>query len=348
MKRVRNSNIIGPSIDQVPVGTPRPLLSVMIPVFNSADFMRETLASVLQQDPGPDVMEIEIVDNCSTEDDPESVAREIGGNRVRFYRQTQNVGAIENFNTCIRRARGEWVHILHADDTLMPGFYSHVRQAIAAHPQIGAVVCRHAFIDEDGTWLSLAEPQARAAGILDDDFVERQLTGQRLHFVGLTVRRSAYEQLGGFRQKFQHCTDWDMWNRIVLHERVFYDPEILACNRLHPASGTSHMIRTGANVREERLCVRTTCSQLPRRKAKRLYRQAMGVAAIRALRHVLQHWRKGDGATALCQLIEAFRCGLSAATIGVVYLCASAKRASSDAAGDDGSGFRHGRPAQTL
>lgn len=337
MKLVPSRNIVGPTIDRVAAETRRPLFSVMIPVFNGADFMRETLKSVLRQDPGPDVMEIEVVDNCST-DDPERVVREVAGDRVNFHRQPRNVGANENFNTCIRRARGEWIHILHADDTVMPGFYDHVQRAIATHPQIGAVVCRHAFIDEDGTWLSLAEPQARSPGVLGDDFIARQLTGQRLHFVGLVAKRSAYETLGGFRAKFEHCSDWDMWNRIVLHAPVFYDPSLLACNRLHPASGTSHMIRTGENVREERLCVRTSCANLPRREAKRLYRCAMSIAAIRALRHARQHWNKGDAATALRQLIEVFRCGLSATTIGLVYLFTSPERAPSPSPRDEHSG----------
>jgi hypothetical protein len=137
--------------------------------------------------------------------------------------------------------------------------------------------------------------------------------------VGLIVRRSVYEELGGFRAKLQHCSDWDMWNRIVLHAPIFYDPTLLACNRLHPSSGTSHMISTGKNVREERLCVRISCANLPRKEAKRLYRRGMGVAAIRALRHVLQHWKKGDPRTAARQLLEAIRCGISALTIGLIY-----------------------------
>ena len=44
---------------------PRPLWSVMIPTFHCARFLRQTLESVLSQDPGPDVMQIEIVDDCS-------------------------------------------------------------------------------------------------------------------------------------------------------------------------------------------------------------------------------------------------------------------------------------------
>ncbi|MGE5539534.1 MAG: glycosyltransferase [Gemmatimonas sp.] len=316
---VPGSDLRGPAIEPITGSAARPLISVMIPTYNPGDFLRETLRSVVTQDLGPETMEIEIVDNCSDTDDPEAIAREIAGDRIRFHRQPRNVGPIENFNSCIRRARGHWVHILHADDTLEPGFYAHARDAVVAHPTIGAFACRHAFTDEDGAWLSLSEPQSVKPQILDEDFIERQLTGQRLHFVSLIVRRSAYEELGGFRSIFQHCPDWDMWNRLVLTQRFFYDPRILACNRLHTRSGTSQMIRTGENVREERRCVRLACSYLAREDAKRVFRAGMTVAAIRALRHVLQYWRRRERRTALRQLVEAMRCLALRSTAGLTY-----------------------------
>jgi glycosyltransferase involved in cell wall biosynthesis len=309
----------GPLIAPTADDAVRPLLSVMIPVYNpSEQYLTETLESVLLQDPGPEQMEIGVVDNCSTEIDAEPIVRRIGKDRVQFFRQTRNIGAIENFNSCIQRARGEWVHILHADDTILPDFYSRARDAIAMHPHIGAVACRHVFIDEDGTWLSISEPQARTPRVLGDDFVERQLIGQRLHFVSLIVRRSAYETLGGFRSVFKHCTDWDMWNRLVLTYPVFYIPDILACNRLYAGSGTDQAIRTGENVREERLCVTTYLSYLPRQRGKQLYRDAMAVAGKRALRHSYFYWKHGDLDTVLHQLWEVLRCAFAAATVGIV------------------------------
>jgi hypothetical protein len=137
-----------------------------------------------------------------------------------------------------------------------------------------------------------------------------------------------------------------MWNRIVLHTPVFYDPTLLACNRLHPSSGTSHMIRTGRNVREERLCVRISCANLPRKEAKRLYRRGMGVAAIRALRHVLQHWKKRDARTAFRQLVEALRCGISAMTIGLVYSLTPTERGAMTPPRNDRAGQPHANPSE--
>src|SRR5215210_6047396 len=92
-------------VPAVPVGVARPLWSVMIPSFNCADYLRESLRSVLAQDPGPEIMQIEVVDDCSTSDGPEAVVAEIGRGRVGFFRQPQNVGHARNFGTCLQRSR---------------------------------------------------------------------------------------------------------------------------------------------------------------------------------------------------------------------------------------------------
>ncbi|MGH8001844.1 MAG: glycosyltransferase family 2 protein [Brasilonema sp.] len=79
-----------PMIPPVPERVARPLWSVMIPTYNCAEYLSQTLASVLAQAPGPDVMQITIVDDCSTQDEPAKVVEELGRDRVEFYRQPKN------------------------------------------------------------------------------------------------------------------------------------------------------------------------------------------------------------------------------------------------------------------
>ena len=151
-----------PPISPLPPLAERPFWSVMIPIYNCReDYLRETLGSVLRQDPGAADMQIEVLDNCSTLGDPEAVIREMGGGRIAFHRQTHNLGIAGNFNACIERARGHWVHILHGDDTVRPDFYSRARAGVTAHPEVAAALCRIIYMDEDSQWTGLTELESR-------------------------------------------------------------------------------------------------------------------------------------------------------------------------------------------
>ncbi|MCT7950807.1 glycosyltransferase family 2 protein [Ancylothrix sp. C2] len=64
----------------------RPFWSEMIPAYNNTKFLEQALQSILAQDPGPDEMQIEVIDDNSTKNDPEEIVRKIGKDRVIFYR----------------------------------------------------------------------------------------------------------------------------------------------------------------------------------------------------------------------------------------------------------------------
>lgn len=287
----------------------RPLFSVMVPVYNSTEFMAETLTSVLAQDPGPEAMQIDVLDNCSTRGAPDRIVAALGAGRIGYHRRSNNIGAIENFNECIRRARGEWVHILHADDAVRPGFYQRARDVIAANPEVSVIAFRTTYIDPRGICTGFSELEAAEPMVLPPDFAWRQLTAQRFQFVALLVRRAAYEELGGFRRELPHCADWDMWSRLALAKRIFFEPQPLACYRQHPGADSAAVFRTGANVREERLAIRMAArAYVPAEQALGLERQAMRQAAARAARRAHGFIRDGEWRAAWRQIGEALQC----------------------------------------
>src|SRR4051794_18478975 len=108
---VKIDGLKGPRIEPVAATGARPLWSVMIPTFNCAKYLRRCLESVLAQDPGASRMEIEVIDDCSTKDDPAAVVQEVGKGRVRFHRNVPNQGVTRNFNICVERSSGQLVHI---------------------------------------------------------------------------------------------------------------------------------------------------------------------------------------------------------------------------------------------
>src|SRR5438105_12861529 len=114
------SSLKSPAIRVLPADNCRPFWSVMMPTYNPrADYLEETLQSVLQQDPGPEQMQIEVIDDCSTDDLAAQTVGRVGGGRVTFRAEPQNRGLADTWNRCIERARGHWVHILHQDDFVL-------------------------------------------------------------------------------------------------------------------------------------------------------------------------------------------------------------------------------------
>jgi GT2 family glycosyltransferase len=293
----------------------RPLWSVMIPVFNGAADLRNSLASVLAQDPGSAAMQIEVVDDCSTTDDPQAVVEEIGGGRVAFYRQPINVGHSRNFNTCLERAEGHLVHILHADDWVGDGFYTNMEKLLTAEPASGAAFCRHAVVRPDGTTDRLSPLERSTPGLIED-WLTKAAAELRLQPPSIVVRRSVYEELGGFDTRMGSCgEDWEMWVRIAARYPVAFHPEVLAYYRDSSESLTKRSIRSGQNIRDVRLATRISRAYLPAGPA----RQANNRAAERWASWGL-HWAylligKGDFGPAMVQMREALRCSRSPATL---------------------------------
>lgn len=235
-------------IGPVPLQTERPLWSVMIPTFNCARYLRQTLESVLSQDLGPDKMQIEVVDDASTLDDPQAVVEEFGRGRVSFFRKPSNEGATKNFNTCIERSKGLLIHILHGDDLVAPGYYQKVTQLAKLHPELGLYAARCFFIDEDtvitGVTPRITELEKPGRGVSSFFYLTP------IQFAGITVRRSCYESLGGFRLDLVHAADCEMWARIVAAFGGVILSDVLGFYRLFTTNDTGRLLKTGDNVRD--------------------------------------------------------------------------------------------------
>lgn len=235
-----------PVIPPVPDGVPRPFWSVMIPTYNCADLLRVTLRSVLEQAPGPDEMQIEVIDDVSTKDDPEAVVREVGQGRVGFYRQPANVGAIRNFNTCLTRSRGHWVHVLHGDDCVESFFYQQVGELAKSEPLVAAVITRTFIIEESG---SIAELSPRIKSLEAGDMTPALYTLQNhIRFPGVVLNRAFLESEGGFDTQFPHVADWEMWVRAIGSRGVAYINRPLASYRVFEGNDTSRLVRTAENL----------------------------------------------------------------------------------------------------
>lgn len=293
-------------IPALPEGTDKPVWSVMIPTFNCAQHLGQTLRSVLDQDLGPDVMQIEVVDDGSNEDDPEEVVRDIGRGRVSFFRQPTNVGITRNFETCLRRSRGVLVHQLHGDDLVHEGFYKSMRHGFTVRPAIGAAFCRHAFIDDAGRQIAVSDLEQPESGLLPNALV-RLASEQRVMTPSIVVRRSVYEDLGGFDSRLRCAEDWEMWVRIAARYPIWYEPAILCSYRMHTHSNTGRHVNTGEDMRYSRMAIEIFREYLPGSQAGAIARRAKQTYAQSALGNAYSMLMEGKLSAAAAQTTEALR-----------------------------------------
>jgi glycosyltransferase involved in cell wall biosynthesis len=285
--------------------SPRPFWSVMIPTCNPrADYFEQTLRSVLKQDPGPEQMQIEVVDDCSKDDTASEITRRIGRGRVTFHAESDNRGLVNTWNRCIERARGHWVHILHHDDVVFEGFYHRLYDGISCNPDVGMAFTRFAIIDGNGHWDRLGPLECATAGVLDN-WLERVSTGYHLECPAVVVKRTTYEQLGGFMPELVCFLDIEMWVRIAAHAPVYYEPQILAGFRRHGDNVSVFQERTAENMHDMAKAIMIWKRYLPAHSRKQLEKRARRYWADISLELAQQFFSNDDIAACANQLCAA-------------------------------------------
>jgi GT2 family glycosyltransferase len=296
-----------PTIEPVPAGVDRPLWSVMIPTYRTNDLLEETLRSVLDQDPGPDRMQIAVVDDQSPDDRHLQVVRRLAPSRVEIHTQPVNVGLARNWNGAIERSRGHWVHILHQDDLIGPGFYERLARATAEAPGVGAAFCRHRFIDGDGRAMGESALESPAAGVLER-WLEKISSSQRIQCPSIIVRRDVYEHLGGFRTNLYYALDWEMWVRIATTYPVWYEPETLASYRIHNANESARLHRDGLDITDIRAAARIVNAYLPAELRGTAAREIFADFRDRAVGEASGLMHGGDWRAGMTRMRQACEC----------------------------------------
>lgn len=124
-----------------------PLVSVIIPTYNRPDYLKQAIASAVQQT--YQNIEIIVSDNCSPEN-PQAIVESFGDSRIRFWRQNQNVGMIANQLHGFKMARGKYVASLHDDDMWNEDFLAKLVPPLEANSELILAFCDQYIIDAQG------------------------------------------------------------------------------------------------------------------------------------------------------------------------------------------------------
>jgi len=198
---------------------PSPFISVIIPCYKTAQTMRQTIDSVLDQ--GRQDIEVVVVNDGS----PDEV-REIAlsyGDKIRYFEQ-ENGGISSARALGISKATGEFLHFLDSDDFLLEDSYEKYVTALQEDETIDVIYSNWIMADEEGHHLY----RIRAEEIGSDTALElfRQ---NRLANLATLSRARLVRELGGFDGEISGSEDWDLWIRLARQGARFKQLDQYTC-----------------------------------------------------------------------------------------------------------------------
>jgi len=182
-------------------------VSVIIPTFNRAGLLRETLASVCAQTAAP--FEILVIDDGSTDETAAMLAREFPPVTVH---RIAHAGQGAARNVGIAHARGDAIAFLDSDDVWDARFVECMRAALDASPRAGFAYCDYALFDGART---LRENNVLPEHQLRGDVFPKLLETNFLCTGALLIRRECFARVGGFDPTLPPVEDWDLWLRLA-------------------------------------------------------------------------------------------------------------------------------------
>lgn len=301
-----------------------PRISVVIPTYNNAGYIRQALQSVFAQSfTDYDVL---VVDDGST-DDTRGVVAEYGS-RVQYVYQP-NQGLAVARNTGLRTVTGEYLTYLDADDIWEPANLEVKSAVLAAHPELGGVFSEFLIFDEGGVrfprgtkelfpffgrtgrdfatvfahQVTVDVPGGHPASLRYGPVFESLFWGNFILPTSMVFHRERARQVGEFRPELRTQQDYEYWLRFSQRYPLAYVDAVLARYRRHPNQLTDHS-RIGNIFRavngiidqyEQDFAQRGRSAEFARRKAELL--TELGKVYI----------AQGRGLEARAQLTDAMR-----------------------------------------
>lgn len=258
--------------------TAAPLVSVIVPCFNGAAWLRTAVESVLAQ--GIEALELIVSDDGST-DGSLDLARALaaGDRRIVVRAEAVNRGMTANWNAGLAAARGRYVCKLDCDDAWRPGTLAVLLDAYARAPELTAAFCRTLQCDAAlrplGPWLGErafarrgVDPGVDAVRPAADWYEWCFDDVQLWHSNAFLLRRDLLcDRLGGWDERYGCAADTDLILRLLeLGGAVAHRGHVGVCYRDTPGSVSAHGRRAGWVALEGQLACALSLQRSARRR----------------------------------------------------------------------------------
>ena len=218
----------------------KPLVTIVIPVYNGTNFMREAIDCALNQTYGN--IEIIVVNDGSTDNGETDRVAKSYRDRVKYINK-ENGGVSSALNLAIQEMKGEWFSWLSHDDLYYPNKIEKQIEFINGlqknNPTLNlnkiAVHCATESIDKDGKVIKTPSYRDVPKKENSIDVIINNVYNYRLSGCSFLIPRAAFEELGGFREDIRTVSDVELWYRLLFNGYQFYCMfnDILVKNRSH-------------------------------------------------------------------------------------------------------------------
>lgn len=243
--------------------TTRPLVSLLIPTFNRADYLGQALDSALAQDYPH--LEIIVHDDASTDYTPE-VLSGYHDPRLRIIQTKDNHGMIGGWNYIVKQARGKYIKFLASDDLLAPTCVTRLVASAIAHSQAALITCQRRFIDGEGRVVKTMGFARKNIVVNGREHAHWILTTLRQNLIGeptaVLYPRALVKKAGEYDPQFSQFADFEYWIRLLQFGDLVYLHEPLCSFRQHASSNTSAAMQDGRFIKEIFALIRKYSSSL--------------------------------------------------------------------------------------
>lgn len=198
-----------------------PSVSVIIPLFNKAQYIGAAIDSVLRQQAAG--VEVLVIDDCST-DNSVDVVQAYQDPRIRLFRQERNQGVSEARNRGIAEARSDWIAFLDADDEWKDDFLESIFTLQTNFPGCDAYATSYELIDNATRLVSFpiqkSFPQGWS-GILEDLCRVRR-DSSLFCTNSIVIKRGTLVKIGGFPRQTSHGEDVFVWIKLSLYYSIAF------------------------------------------------------------------------------------------------------------------------------
>jgi glycosyltransferase involved in cell wall biosynthesis len=220
-----------------------PTVSVIIPNYNHARYLRQRIESVLAQTYQD--FEVILLDDYSTDDSREILASYRDHPKVKIEFNAKNSGsAFRQWNKGVKLARGRYIWIAESDDYADPRSLARMVTILEEQTEVTFAYCGSRRVGEDDQHLSCSDPylERLCANHWTADFVVDGLEECQRFFAlsnpvpnasAVVFRKKVYEKIGGANEEFRVCGDYKVWAAMALEGKIAYVAEPLNYFRTH-------------------------------------------------------------------------------------------------------------------